>query len=156
MTYLLDTNIISYLLKGNTTMLQKLDALVEDDNEIAIPSIAYYEIKRGLIASGASTKMLRFLRFVEEIGVAELTTTTLDVAAQVYAELKKSGKLIEDDDLFIGSTALEHGAILVTNIVSNAQTKALAPVCFCYNALWMALHTKHTKCTTGALAPVCS
>ena len=33
MTYCLDTNIISYLMKGNKSVLQKLDALAEDDNE---------------------------------------------------------------------------------------------------------------------------
>ena len=44
-----------------------------------------------------------------------MTTTTLDIAAQIYADLKKTGKPIEDDDLFIGASALEHDAILVTN-----------------------------------------
>lgn len=119
MTYMLDTNIISYLLKGNKSVLQKIDSLAEDDNEISIPSIAYYEIKRGLVANNATTKLTRFLKFVEEIGVVELTTSTLDVAARVYADLKKIGRSIEDDDLFIGSSALEHDAILVTNNVKH-------------------------------------
>ncbi|MBO4320843.1 MAG: type II toxin-antitoxin system VapC family toxin [Treponema sp.] len=116
---MLDTNIISYLLKGNKSVLQKIDSLAEDDNEISIPSIAYYEIKRGLVANNATTKLTRFLKFVEEIGVVELTTSTLDVAARVYADLKKIGRSIEDDDLFIGSSALEHDAILVTNNVKH-------------------------------------
>ncbi len=38
-----------------------------------------------------------------------------DDEAQVYADLKRAGTLIEDDDLFIGSSALEHSAVLVTN-----------------------------------------
>lgn len=115
MTYCLDTNIISYLMKGNKSVLQKLDALAEDDNEILIPSIAYYEIKRGLIANGATTKLTRFLNFVKEFGITELAVSTIDIAAQIYADLKKDGNLIEDDDIFIGATALENDAVLVTN-----------------------------------------
>lgn len=115
MKYFLDANIISYLLKGDKDALQKIDSIAESDNELAIPSIAYYEIKRGLIANAATEKMARFLGFVEEIGVVELTRETLDIAAQIYADLKKTGKLIEDDDLFIGATALNYNAVLVTN-----------------------------------------
>lgn len=36
-------------------------------------------------------------------------------AAEIYATLRQKGQLIEDDDIFIGATALEHGGILVTN-----------------------------------------
>ena len=115
MTYFLDTNIISYLLKGNASVLKRLEELAEDDNQFEIPSIAYYEIKRGLIASGATTKLTRFLNFVKQIGIAELKTSTLDLAAQIYADLKKTGDMIEDDDIFIGATALEADAVLITN-----------------------------------------
>ncbi len=115
MTYFLDTNIISYLLKGNAAVLKKLDDLAENDNEFRIPSIAYYEIMRGLLASRATTKLTRFLNFIKQIGIVELKCSTLDLAAKIYAELKKTGGIIEDDDIFIGATALENDAILVTN-----------------------------------------
>ncbi len=36
-------------------------------------------------------------------------------SAQIYADLKKDGNIIEDDDIFIGATALENDAVLVTN-----------------------------------------
>lgn len=115
MTYFLDTNIISYLLKGNATVLKKLEELVEEDNQFGIPSVAYYEIKRGLLASGATTKLTSFLNFVKQIGIVELKSSTLDLASQIYADLKKSGDMIEDDDIFIGATALESEAVLITN-----------------------------------------
>ena len=115
MTYFLDTNIISYLLKGKKAVLKKLEELAEDDNQFGIPSVAYYEIKRGLLASGATAKLTRFLTFVNKIGIAELKTTTLDLAAQIYADLKRDGNMIEDDDIFIGASALENDAILLTN-----------------------------------------
>ncbi len=92
MTYLLDTNIISYLLKGKKPVLSRIEELIENKNEILIPSIAYYGIKRGLIASGATTKLNRFLNFASEIGIVELTLSTLDIAAQVYANLQDTGE----------------------------------------------------------------
>ena len=49
MTYFLDANIISYLMKGNETILRKMDSIAENGSEIAIPSSSCYEIKRGLI-----------------------------------------------------------------------------------------------------------
>lgn len=115
MIYCLDTNIISYLLNGDKSVLKHIDALAENDDDIFIPSVAYYEIKRGLLASGATAKMKKFLAFAECMGIAELKTSTLDIAAQIYADLSNAGKLIEDDDIFIAATALENDAVLITN-----------------------------------------
>lgn len=115
MTYCLDTNIISYHLNGNKDILKHFETLAENDDEILIPNVAYYEIKRGLIANGATTKMSKFLSFAKTLGIAELRNSTLEIAAQIYADLAKTGQMIEDDDIFIGATAIENDAILVTN-----------------------------------------
>ena len=115
MTYFLDANIVSYLLKGNKDIFAKLSDLASCDHIISIPSIVYYEIKRGLLANGAISKLNRFINFAKVLGIVELKTSTLDIAAQIYSDLKKDGKLIEDDDIFIGATALDNDAILVTN-----------------------------------------
>ena len=36
-------------------------------------------------------------------------------AAQIYAVLRRKGKLIEDSDIFIGASAITNHAVLVTN-----------------------------------------
>ena len=115
MTYYLDVNIVSYLLKGNKEIFSKLSDLAINDHIISIPNIVYYEIKRGLLANGASTKLNRFINFAKVLGIVELKTSTLDIAAQIYADLKNDGNIIEDDDIFIGAIALENDVILVTN-----------------------------------------
>ena len=66
MTYFLDTNIISYLIKGNLKIRTKLVELLSDGNEVKIPAIAYYEIKRGLIAAGGNSKLQLFLLFSQK------------------------------------------------------------------------------------------
>lgn len=40
---------------------------------------------------------------------------TLRIAANQWATLKKNGTPLDDDDILIGSLALQHNAILVTN-----------------------------------------
>ena len=119
MTYLLDANIISYLLKGD----ERLKAIIADKlwqgDKVMIPRVAYYEVKRGLLARGATAKMQRFMNWASLLGTVGLTDDTLDIAAQVYADLSKKGRLIEDDDIFIGSTAIKYDAVLVTNNVDH-------------------------------------
>ena len=119
MTYLLDANIISYLLKGD----ERLKAIIADKlwqgDKVMIPRVAYYEVKRGLLARGATAKMQRFMNWASLLGTVGLTDDTLDIAAQVYADLSKKGRLIEDDDIFIGSTAIKYNAVLVTNNVDH-------------------------------------
>lgn len=115
MTYFLDTNIISYIIKGNSEIRTKTVKLLAEGNDVKIPIVAYYEVKRGLLAVGATSKLQRFLVFAEKLGILNTTLQTYDIAAQIYADLRSVGKIIEDADIFIGAEALEHNAILVTN-----------------------------------------
>jgi predicted nucleic acid-binding protein len=50
-----------------------------------------------------------------------MTEQTFDLAAEIYSQLKQSGNLIEDADLFIGVSALENNAILITNNANHLQ-----------------------------------
>ncbi|MBP5438894.1 MAG: PIN domain-containing protein [Treponema sp.] len=115
MTYFLDTNIISYIIKGNSEIRTKTAKLIANGHEVKIPVVAYYEAKRGLLATGASTKLQKFLNFAQKLGLVNTTVETFDIASNVYADLRKSGNIIEDSDIFIGSASIEYGAILITN-----------------------------------------
>ncbi|MCQ2790191.1 MAG: hypothetical protein MJ229_07445 [bacterium] len=53
--------------------------------------------------------------FIQAFGIIDLTTKTFDIASENWANLKSKGLVIEDSDLFIGSSAVENGAVLVTN-----------------------------------------
>ena len=113
--YLLDTNIISYLLKGDESIKAKIaDKLLQGD-KVMIPRVAYYEIERGLLAKRATSKLQRFMNWANLLGTVSLSDDVLDIASQIYADLSRKGLVIEDDDIFIGATALNNGAVLVTN-----------------------------------------
>lgn len=117
MKYFLDTNIISYIIQKNISVKQKLQELIDrDDAELYISVVTYYELKRGLIASNATAK-LKALQIIlhSHFEIVMMNFDMFERSAQIYADLKNSGNLIEDDDIFIGASALEHDAILITN-----------------------------------------
>lgn len=89
--------------------------LLATGNEVKIPRIVFYELERGLLASNASKKLKTFLDFSYALGVVEMTEHTFSLAARIYASLKQQGQLIEDDDIFIGASALENSATLITD-----------------------------------------
>lgn len=115
MILFLDTNIISYILRGVPSVCECFLNSINDDNEVFIPIISYYEIKRGLLVNEMSDKLQIFQDVAETFGIIQMTKNTYDIAASIYAELRKTGNIIEDADIFIGASAKEHNATLVTN-----------------------------------------
>jgi predicted nucleic acid-binding protein len=47
-TYALDTNIISYFLRGDIKITNEVRAIAKAGDTINIPPIVYYEIRKGL------------------------------------------------------------------------------------------------------------
>ena len=121
MKYFLDTNIISYILNGNEKVKNRIEEILLNNDIISIPVFSYYEIKRGLLSVGASAKIERFNNFVRISELVDINISTFDIAAQIYAQLKQKGNLIEDADLFIGVSALENNAVLITNNANHLQ-----------------------------------
>jgi len=114
--YLIDTNIVSALLKDNQDVAAKLKEAVIRGEEVVLNGVTYYEVKRGLLASGASHKLSKFLYFCREFGVVWLDSQDVfDEASEIYADLKRTGSLIEDADILIAAVARVGNFILVTD-----------------------------------------
>ena len=101
--YVLDTNIISFYLKGNEVVADNIVRALANGDSILVAPIAYYEIKRGLIAVGAKKRLKEFDNFCELVGVGQLDNSVLDVAANIYAEQRQLGRMMEDADIFIAA-----------------------------------------------------
>lgn len=115
MIYFLDANIISYIMRQVPSVISRLQELIKNNTDIRIPIISYYEVKRGLLSNNSIHKLALFDAQMKVFGLVPMKESTFELAAQIYAQLKSAGKLIEDADLFIGCSALEHNAILLTN-----------------------------------------
>ncbi|MDR1472718.1 MAG: PIN domain-containing protein [Synergistaceae bacterium] len=115
MIYALDTNIISYILRGNEDVKKRWRRGELNGRQSVILLIVYLEIKRGLLAAGAKNKLAAFELMTAELGVDVLTVEDVDLAASLYSECKGQGRLMDDADLLIAAQAISRGCTLVTN-----------------------------------------
>ena len=60
MIYGIDSDIVSYMLKGDKDILSKFWKLIDEDNYYCIPPLVYYEVKRGLTEINAANKLKEF------------------------------------------------------------------------------------------------
>ncbi|MCR5621185.1 MAG: type II toxin-antitoxin system VapC family toxin [Treponema sp.] len=112
---MLDTNIISYFAEGELDVISNLEKCVFRGNEIGISVVAYYEVERGLKYVNSSRKLDEFYQFVSQCRILPVTLADMQAASDIYADLRRTGRIIEDSDIFIGASALVNNAILVTN-----------------------------------------
>ena len=124
--YLLDTNIINYLLKRVRPVTARFDDVVASDAVFWLSPLVHYEVVRYLKLR-QSTRLLRdYQRLVADWPVVELSTADWDTAANLWAQRHRAGNPIEDADLLIAVTALKTGAILVTNNAAHFQDLGVA------------------------------
>ena len=116
MKYVLDTNIITAILKGDETLKRKIKKNIIDGKSISINAISYYEVKRGLLAINATAKLKRLDFFCNRFDLLLFDTHSIfDIAAEIYSNLKKRGELIEDADILIASVVIFRNFILVSD-----------------------------------------
>ncbi|GHV05005.1 tRNA(fMet)-specific endonuclease VapC [Clostridia bacterium] len=115
MIYALDTNIISYLLRPDEEVVARYLEATDNGDTCVIPPVAYYEIKRGLLAANATTKMLAFNELCGSVDVGQMPPLAWDEAARIYTINRRRGLVVEDSDVFIAAFCLVNGYTLVTN-----------------------------------------
>lgn len=69
MSYLLDTNIISNIVKKNEIVKAKFWELKFREEKFFISVISYYEVKRGLLYASATRQISNFNGFCQEVTV---------------------------------------------------------------------------------------
>jgi len=111
---LIDTNIYSYALNGNADVIKVLQRA----RKIAICAISIGELLSGFKAGSKEKKNRAELE--EFLDSPRLQLLIIDEdTAEFYAEiqngLKKKGRPIPTNDIWISATALQHGLKLYTN-----------------------------------------
>lgn len=126
MTYVLDTNAVSALMKGDEAVVQRLASYVPAD--VAIPQPVIAEIAYGIERVPRSRRR-RALQARLDLVCSEITRTAwTDAVSHAYgrikATLERRGTRIEDFDAAIAAHAVALGAILVT---ANLEHMARIP-----------------------------
>jgi tRNA(fMet)-specific endonuclease VapC len=116
MRYVIDTNIITAIMKNNEKVKRRAQETILMGDDIFINGISYYEIKRGLLAKDARKQLQFFDKLCKEYGLVLLDNQSIfDRAAEIYAELQQKGELIGDADILIASIADTRNFILVSD-----------------------------------------
>ena len=119
MIYMLDTNIIIYLLKNKPPeAIQRLNAL-DDNSKICMSFITYAELLKGAEKSTHKSQVIKQIKnLAQPINVEFVTNEKLcESYASNFTRLKDAGTQIGANDLWIACHAISLGATLVTNNV---------------------------------------
>ena len=113
--YMLDTNICIYIAKEHP---QEVKAHFErlKPGQLVMSAITYGELCYGASKSRQKAKALAQLEeLVQDIPAVDLDSRASQVYGEIRAALEQQGRLIGNNDLWIGAHALAMNLTLVTN-----------------------------------------
>jgi tRNA(fMet)-specific endonuclease VapC len=115
-TYVLDTNAVSALMKGDPAVVERLAAAAPADVTIPQPVLAElaFGLERLPRSKRRSALQARFDLVCAELPRAEWTDAVSQMFGRVKAALERRGLRIEDFDAAIAAHALAQDATLVT------------------------------------------
>ncbi len=113
--YVLDTNILTALLRYEPKPIAQAQSAWDAEADILLCPVVFYEALRGLLHRDAKKQVQLFLNYTTALIWDEFNQADWDRAAQLWAELRRRGEQTEDADLLIGVYALQRGAIVVTD-----------------------------------------
>jgi tRNA(fMet)-specific endonuclease VapC len=112
--FVLDTNSLIDYFKGQGRVAAAV--LQTSPRDIAIPSIALYELEVGIAKSASPARRSEQLAlFVSVVSVLPFGSQEAKFAARIRADLENRGQMIGPYDVLIAATALANQAILVTH-----------------------------------------
>jgi tRNA(fMet)-specific endonuclease VapC len=114
MSYLIDTDIIIYSVKGNTIVQNHF--LQKENIPKAISIITYGELLFGARKSNNIEKNLAVVYRIKELfPIIIIDKAIMETFSEIKVHLQKTGSPVDDMDLLIASTALTMNYTLVTN-----------------------------------------
>jgi tRNA(fMet)-specific endonuclease VapC len=119
--YLLDTNVLSDLLKNpQGKAAQRISSLSSEERDMLATSIIVAaELRYGVAKGGSTILAVRVDQLLEAIEVLPLETKADQHYGQIRAQLEKTGISIGGNDLLIAAHALAIDAVLVTDNVKE-------------------------------------
>ena len=115
MDFLFDTNTVSALINQDEKVVNQVRVLSEKGVQLFISVVTDYEINRGLFATNATTKLKIYEVLREQFILLWIDNLEISkMAAEIHADLKQKGQIIQDADILIAATALVNNLTVVT------------------------------------------
>jgi tRNA(fMet)-specific endonuclease VapC len=120
-SYILDTNAVSAIMRGDARTLARLSATAK--REVMVPQPVLAEIAYGIARLPRSKRRealrLRFDLVKEELPRAEWTDEVSEAFGEIKSALERRGRRIEDFDAAIAAHAQARDGVLVTANVAH-------------------------------------
>jgi tRNA(fMet)-specific endonuclease VapC len=108
---LLDTNIIIALFNGEKGIAQKLDKY----DEVLVPAIVAGELYFGAKSSNAKAKNAQKINiFLNNCTLLNIDRNTAEFYGDIKSILKKKGKPIPENDIWIAALAIQYNLPIIT------------------------------------------
>jgi tRNA(fMet)-specific endonuclease VapC len=142
MRVVLDTNTISYYLRGDSEVVTQMQAL--RPVEVGVPAIVEYELRYGLARlppAAARPRLNALLTLLAPMQILPFDSECAVEASTIRAALEVKGTPIGPNDILIAATAIRHKVPLVSrNVRELARVPGLT--CLNWHADPVALKTK--------------
>jgi tRNA(fMet)-specific endonuclease VapC len=120
MSYLVDSDLVADYLKGRRGSVEFLGPLAGDG--LAISIITFAEVYEGILYGRDRPAHERvFTQFLRGVDVLSVNRKIAKRYAKLAGELRSSGQMLDQRDLFIASTALCHDLMLLTRNLRHFQ-----------------------------------
>ena len=119
MIYLLDTNIVSYWMRGDEKLIHKIRSHKPSDLSICTVTLAevYYGIEKSPVKKKARRNKIE--RICSQLEVYPFDEPAARKYSRIRTQLEKDGMVISERDLQIASIAMANKLIAVTHNVKE-------------------------------------
>jgi len=111
---LLDTNTLSYTLKNQPPVPDRLAEAVDQGHSFLLASVAHYELTRYFHLKGADRLLRLYRQLTASWQRCEPSFEDWNEAARLWAERHRAGQGVSDPDLLLAVLAQRWNATLVT------------------------------------------
>ncbi|MBZ5521278.1 MAG: type II toxin-antitoxin system VapC family toxin [Acidobacteriia bacterium] len=123
--YLLDTNIASYVIKGNIPAVRRRLVRVPM-GQVAVSAVTEAELRYGVARLPNATRLQKIVEeFLLRVTILPWDSDAARQYGDLRASLERQGQPMGNLDLMIGAHALALGMVLVTNDRAFARIKKL-------------------------------
>jgi tRNA(fMet)-specific endonuclease VapC len=114
--YMLDTNMVSYIVKGHSQAARARMLNLEDNEVVCLSAITEAEIRYGLAKRPEATALRERMEwFLAAVKILPWGRDEAKAYGALRAKLESSGKTLGNMDMQIAAHAIALGAVLVTN-----------------------------------------
>jgi|SRR3989338_9838562 len=118
---ILDTTAIIDLLKGNTSISEKIKELERKNVSFSTTSVSIFEIWQGTSDIVDERRLEKIISLLDSLNVFNFDSSAAKVAGAIHSSLKKLGTMIDPEDSMIAGIAKINNEVILTRNKKHFQ-----------------------------------